>query len=191
MYSNSRGYFFSTMDCLQFEDFELEGGGVISRETSEDPDPFVEFSVKIINVLDGKVSTHNQEHPSDKVFLSQLKQIYIDTASSRPDDWAEKINEWALARVNMFLRIKANKKIIVGKLKEAKNGKLTKLEFESEGSDNLIGEEIDATKEWAPIEEDFERSKKDIDKYNLNFIFSSINELYIENQEGPISIDFR
>tara|TARA_Y100000310_G_C20436373_1_gene693921 strand:- start:117 stop:653 length:537 start_codon:yes stop_codon:yes gene_type:complete len=178
------------MDSLQFENFELEEDGVLSQETSEGPDPFVGYSIKLIDVLDGKVSAYNQKHPSDKVFLSQLKQIYVDTASSCPENWLSKINTWALARVNMFLRIKSSKKIAIGKLEKDKT-KITKLELENSQASCVLNKEIDATEHWFPLKEDFDLSEKDVDQHDLNFTFSNVDELYMENQEGPISIDFR
>ena len=178
------------MDGLQFENFELEGDGVLSRETSEGPDPFVEYSVKLIDVLDGKVTAYNQEHPSDKVSLSQLKQIYVDTASTCPENWLSKINTWAFARVNMFLRIKSSKKIAIGKLEKDKT-EITELELEDSQASCAINKEIDTTEQWFPLKEDFDLSEKDVNQHNLNFTFSNVDELYMENQEGPMSIDFR
>ena len=88
----------------------------------------------------------------------------------------------------MFLRIKSDKKITFGTVEKQKN-EITKLELEDDQEYVIYGE-IDTTKDWIPLEEDFEASKKDVEKYELNFAFSSIDELYIENQEGPISIIF-
>jgi len=173
------------MDGLQFEDFELEGG---APSQDGERDPSIDFSIKVINALDDKASLYNKAHPLDKVSLSQLKQIYIDAASNHSTDRDEDINTWTLARVNMFLRIKSDKKITFGTVEKQKN-EITKLELEDDQEYVIYGE-IDTTKDWIPLEEDFEASKKDVEKYELNFAFSSIDELYIENQEGPISIIF-
>lgn len=70
------------------------------------------FTEKIINSLKEKVANHNEKH-SKKVSLSQLKKIYrrglgAFSASHRPNQTR---NSWAMARVNMFLKMQAGGKV--------------------------------------------------------------------------------
>lgn len=66
----------------------------------------IEFSKKIINSLEEKVKSHN-EGKGKKVSLSQLKKIYrrglgAYSSSHRP---GQTRGSWAMARVNMFLKM--------------------------------------------------------------------------------------
>jgi hypothetical protein len=72
----------------------------------------IEFTEKIINSLQEKVKNHNEKH-SKKVTLSQLKKVYrrglgAFSSSHRP---GQNRNSWAMARVNMFLKMQAGGKV--------------------------------------------------------------------------------
>lgn len=72
----------------------------------------IEFTEKIINSLQEKVKTHN-ESSEKKVSLSQLKKIYrrglgAYSSSHRP---GQSRNSWAMARVNMFLKMMKGGKV--------------------------------------------------------------------------------
>jgi hypothetical protein len=72
----------------------------------------IEFTEKIINSLQEKVKNHNEKH-SKKVTLSQLKKVYrrglgAFSSSHRPNQTR---NSWAMARVNMFLKMQAGGKV--------------------------------------------------------------------------------
>ena len=67
----------------------------------------ITFSEKVISSLKEKVQKHNEKHPSKKVTLSQLKKVYrrgagAFSASHRPGMTR---GGWAMARVNMFLKM--------------------------------------------------------------------------------------
>ena len=75
----------------------------------------IKFSEKVTNALKDKVKTHNAKY-SKKVTLSQLKKVYrrglgAFSASHRP---GKSRAQWAMARVNMFLKMRRG-----GKVKEA------------------------------------------------------------------------
>jgi len=75
----------------------------------------ITFSDKVTKALKNKVQQHNEKH-SRKVTLSQLKKVYrrgagAFSASSRP---GKSRGQWAMARVNTFLRMMAG-----GKVKDA------------------------------------------------------------------------
>ena len=72
----------------------------------------ITFSDKVTKALKNKVETHNNKH-SRKVTLSQLKKVYrrgagAFSASSRP---GKSRGQWAMARVNTFLRMMAGGKV--------------------------------------------------------------------------------
>jgi len=72
----------------------------------------IEFTEKIINSLSEKVKSHN-EKSEKKVSLSQLKKIYrrglgAFSSSHRPN---QNRNSWAMARVNMFLKMMRGGKV--------------------------------------------------------------------------------
>ena len=75
----------------------------------------ITFSEKVTNALKEKVKNHNAKH-SKKVTLSQLKKVYrrglgAFSASHRP---GQSRSSWAMARVNMFLKMQSG-----GKVKDA------------------------------------------------------------------------
>lgn len=66
----------------------------------------IEFSEKIVNSLEEKVRSHNEKYDK-KVSLSQLKKVYrrglgAFSSSHRP---GQTRGSWAMARVNMFLKM--------------------------------------------------------------------------------------
>lgn len=72
----------------------------------------IAFTEKIINSLEEKVRNHNEKHDK-KVTLSQLKKVYrrglgAFSSSHRPNQTR---NSWAMARVNMFLKMQAGGKV--------------------------------------------------------------------------------
>jgi len=74
--------------------------------------PAITFSAKVTESLKNKVKEHNSKH-SKKVTLSQLKKVYrrgagAFSSSHRP---GKTRGQWAMARVNMFLKMKAGKKV--------------------------------------------------------------------------------
>jgi len=75
----------------------------------------ITFSEKVINALKAKVKNHNAKH-SKKVTLGQLKKVYrrglgAFSSSHRPGKGRA---QWAMARVNTFLRMQSG-----GKVKDA------------------------------------------------------------------------
>lgn len=72
----------------------------------------IEFSAKVVEALKSKVKEHNSKH-SKKVSLTQLKKVYRRGAgafstSHRP---GKTRGQWAMARVNMFLKMMAGGKV--------------------------------------------------------------------------------
>jgi hypothetical protein len=75
----------------------------------------ITFSDKVTSALENKVKEHNEKY-SNKVTLTQLKKVYrrgagAFSSSHRPN---KSRGQWAMARVNMFLKMMAG-----GKVKDA------------------------------------------------------------------------
>jgi len=75
--------------------------------------PSITFSEKVLTALKNKVKEHNEKYPSKKVTLSQLKKVYrrgsgAFSSSHRP---GKTRGQWAMARVNTFLRMRSGKKV--------------------------------------------------------------------------------
>jgi len=72
----------------------------------------IEFNEKIVSSLQEKVKSHNEKYDK-KVSLSQLKKVYrrglgAFSSSHRP---GQSRNSWAMARVNMFLKMMRGDKV--------------------------------------------------------------------------------
>ncbi len=75
--------------------------------------PEIQFSETVEKSLKTKVKKHNEEFPSKRVSLTQLKKVYRRGAgafskSHRP---GKTRGQWAMARVNMFLAMVAGKAV--------------------------------------------------------------------------------
>jgi hypothetical protein len=155
------------MDKLEFENFEFSDGVAPHEDRSPadqqaekrmSEEEAIELSNSIIKALAEKAKAHNKLYPRKKVTLAQLKKVYHRGAEVPEDDKSL----WAMARVNMFLRMKSDD------LATAKKGKVIKV-------DNFI----DISASWEPLEEDFDLASRDLEIYKLSN-FNNINELYLE-----------
>jgi len=160
------------MDKLEFENFDIEDLGRSQKEETPQgellkgrisEEAAIELSNKIIGALDKKAKKHNKEHPGKKVTLTQLKKVYRSGAVAPHEDKGL----WAMARVNMFLRMKMGINVATA-TDAAKTFK--------------INEMIDISAGWAPTKEDLDLAKEDIKEYSL-FGFDSIDDLYIEEYQ--------
>ena len=75
-------------------------------------DKGIDFSKKVVEALKNKVKEHNSKNKK-KVSLSQLKKVYrrgagAFSSSHRP---GKTRGQWAMARVNMFLRMVSGKPV--------------------------------------------------------------------------------
>jgi len=138
-------------------------------------DKAIDFSKKVIEALKNKVKEHNSKY-SKKVTLGQLKKVFrrgagAFSSSHRP---GQSRTSWALARVNMFLKM-----VRGGKVKDA---------YRKADSDIAKAKtEITVEAMLEPSDEDFELADIDIKKYNLNdFDFSSADELYLDDEEDGV-----
>ena len=88
--------------------------------------------------------------------INQLKEVYCKNANDcrNAKAAARACNHWAMGCVNAFLRLKSNKKV-------------KKISVSS----NLW---------WNQTEEDLLKTNKDMQRFELNFDFENVDDLYIE-----------
>lgn len=131
----------------------------------------ISFSKKVIEALQNKVKEHNSKN-SRKVSLSQLKKVYrrgagAYSSSHRP---GKTRGQWAMARVNMFLRMMSG-----GKVKDA---------YRKADQDVAKGSDIiDISDFWEPEEQDINLAMIDIETIG-DFDFESVDELYLDEEEA-------
>ena len=178
------------MDSLQFESFEMnentesvQASSVDYCTDEEQQSLAIDFSSNIVLALKDKIKSHNAESKS-KINLLQLKRIYREACESNEEDK----NLYALARINMFIRMKRDKKISFANKQSEEKKELTGLILETPGVCR-VDKYIDLTESWLPLNEDFEQAKADVEKYNLNYKFKSIDDLYLDEYQ-PIELDY-
>jgi len=141
-------------------------------------DKAIEFSKKIIEALKNKVKEHNSKNKK-KVTLGQLKKVYrrgagAFSSSHRP---GKTRGQWAMARVNTFLRM------VSGKSVKDSYRKADSDIARASTNDYIIEAHLE------PSDEDFNQADLDIEQYNLNdFDFISADELYLEDEEDGVTI---
>jgi len=168
------------MDNLEYEfsgqnasksrghDFVIE----LKKQETQKQDDAVKFSVAIINALVEKVGAHNSSQEK-KVTLYQLKKVFCDSLEDYMQNEDVSNTEWALAKVNLYLRIAS------GEHAESVNV------VNTYKKPNLI--EVSAN--WLPSEKDIDAAKIIVQKNDLNYSFKSIDELYINFQPIQWEID--
>jgi hypothetical protein len=151
-------------------DFNKNSSWKKSLERLQD-DEAVNFSVRVIEALEKKMREHNAAS-SNKVSLKQLKKVYRRAAGNVfaevPEADGSK-GKWAMARVNMYLRIL--------------NGEPLPRETYSSVDFDFVGKDIDLIDTVIPTQEDFLRASQDIEKFDLNYEFNNVNDLYLDNEE--------
>jgi len=104
----------------------------------------ITFSEKVISALKTKVSEHNKKHPSKKVTLGQLKKVYRRGAGAFSSSHRPGMSRggWAMARVNMYLKMRRGGKVKESYRKADQDISKSSIEF-SEYSDLEIKEAMD------------------------------------------------
>jgi|TARA_R110000751_G_scaffold106401_2_gene202414 hypothetical protein len=147
----------------------------LKAELSESEDCAIKFSARLVELLGTKMREHNKESAQSKVSLSQLKIVYSNAAKNYSYAGYSR-GEWALARVNLFLRVaKGEKADVISSYERTSLGGLV---FEAK----IISEdEHDVSLKWVPSQIDFTTAKSEIKEHKLNYHFSSVGELYLED----------
>jgi len=178
------------MDSLQFESFEMnedtesiQDSSVDCCKNDEEQSLAIDFSNNVVLALEEKVNTHNDEYES-KINTAQLKKVYREACKNEK----ENKNLYALARINMFIRMKRDNKISFANKRKEPKKELSGLSFEKPGV-TRVDKYIDLTKAWLPLDEDFLLAEADIKKYNLHYKFNSIDDLYLDEYKR-IELDY-
>jgi hypothetical protein len=141
-------------------------------------DKAIEFSKKVVEALKNKVKEHNSKNKK-KVTLGQLKKVYrrgagAFSSSHRP---GKTRGQWAMARVNMFLRM------VSGRPVKDSYRKADSDVARASSNDYIVEATFEAS------DEDFIQADEDIKNFDLNdFDFDSAEELYLEDEEDGVSI---
>tara|TARA_Y100000310_G_C20648740_1_gene798182 strand:- start:1294 stop:1803 length:510 start_codon:yes stop_codon:yes gene_type:complete len=169
------------MDNLEYElspfpgrrrdEIEIEINTTPPREEGD----AIGFSIKIVNALQEKAKEFNS-HNKRRMTVQQLKKVFcLAVQEYEPEDAGCSNVEWAMARVNMYLRM------VSGQIK-----KLSKnLDNAQKISYNKF---VEITANWKPSKEDFSAAKTVIEKNSLHFTFKTIEELYLDYQ--PIRLHY-
>ena len=128
--------------------------------TNQAPEPeensealFVEYSNKIVGVLQSKVKEYNKENKNKKTNIRILKKVFRNASREFPEE-CDNVTKtlWCMARVNAYLGLAS------GDLKR----------------------NFDCSASIIPSEDDFVKAKTDVEKFNLNFDFDNIDDLYLD-----------
>lgn len=132
-------------------------------------DIHVDYTKRILESLKAKAKEHD-------VSLTKLKSVFIAGASNK--DETNPLILLGFARVNMYLRL-LDPAVAAHEFKEASNNKnFKKLMF-------------DFSSHLTPKPEDYALAEEDLKKFNLNFNFDSIDELYLrDTQEISLYKDY-
>ena len=141
-------------------------------------DKAIEFSKKVVEALKNKVREHNSKNKK-KVTLGQLKKVYRRGAGAFSSSHRPGMTRggWAMARVNMFLKMVS--------------GKSVKDSYRKADNDIARASVNDYVIEanFEPNEEDFKEAEEDIKNYDLNgFDFNCAEELYLDDEEDRVTI---
>jgi hypothetical protein len=170
------------MDGLVFENPDLNNEACDDQQKVSQQDA-IDFS----NFLVGFFEDICDEEQG--ISISDLKKVYRQAGVDCERDKCSDINLWAIAKVNMYVRMKSKKEIKqnIKKTKASSTNKITALELESPlFYENL--QSVNIAETWVPSKEDFQLADQYIKKYDLKFTFSSVNDLYIEEYK-PLELE--
>ena len=139
-------------------------------------DKGIEYSKKVIEALKNKVKEHNSKNKK-KVTLAQLKKVYRRGAGAFSSSHRPGMTRggWAMARVNMFLKM-----VRGGKVKDS---------YRKADSDitRASASDYEIEVNFEPDDEDFAQAEIDIKNYKLeDFDFLSADELYLDDEEDGV-----
>jgi len=146
---------------LEFEDLTVSHGkkNEVTNSKKSEEQALIDYSLNVVIVLQGLMKAHNQTC-ENKVSLKELKQVFRRGANCKKAKDSElSCGVLALARVNMFLRLKS------GEIMEVSRSSV---------------KSFDISDSWYPNELDFTKALKLAEEHNLNYEFKDINNLYLD-----------
>ena len=170
------------MDKLEFENFEVNASDQSDDQQRIDDarileEQAIKFSSSVVAALEQKAKEHNDNYSTSQVTANQLKKVYRNGASSPEDKGLH-----AMARVNMFLRMRRDGKITYQPAKIEVQSELKELVFETKARIR-VNTFVNVADNWLPIEDDFIKASEDIKAFELNYNFKDIEELYLDDYE--------
>jgi len=139
----------------------------------------IEFSGRLADAFREKVKQHNSSN-SNKVTLNQVIKVYKHGAEAfatcKESDLT--INEWSMARVNMYLRVKRGEVVNNKSNARVSKDQMSSLVFET-SSVKRVNNFLDLTTNWTPTEADFELATADVKNNQLDYNFKSVEEIYL------------
>ena len=139
-------------------EFDLIGE---SKKTDE-IDPFIVRSARIVSLLESKIKTHNTTNQK-KISVSQAKAVFQNGASTWNADSKIKLIEHSLAYFNAFLSAVRDNGVNVAK-RINKKSSLQDVKF-------------------SLLEEDFASASEDVKKFDLNFDCENLDSLYLDDEK--------
>ena len=150
----------SDLKNLEFENLEVSRGEKHEVNDSKNEDQIlIDYSSNVIIALKDSMKGHNKEC-ENKVSLKELKEVFRNGANCIQAEEVEvPCGVLALARVNMFLRLKS------GEIMEVSRSQINSL---------------DISDFWYPSESDFAKASELAEENNINYEFKNVNNLYLE-----------
>ena len=174
------------MDSLEFENPELNKGSKSEQDQGVEQQNAIDYSNMLIGLFE------DLSDDLEDISVDDLKAVYRQSELSYRKNERYNLNVWGLSRINMFIRQKTEGSIaeFISELDPIELKEIQSLELEESLSSKKIEklQYVDATRDWTPSKEDFELAKQYVLKYDLNFTFSSLNELYIDEYK-PIGFE--
>ena len=161
---------------------EIEGVDNIEapEEALEDKgEDMVSFSARLVDLLHDKAKTFSSKNEASLTAL-QLRRVYCHSAKLSKTEGSDNIHLSALARVNMFMRLKVGEKMIEKNI-NPKSESMTELQLEPLNC-QTVSSFIDISESWVPSESDFEAAQKDVEEKNLDYNYKDPDDLYLEYQ---------
>ena len=152
------------LNNLEFENLKVSRGEnhevKDSKNNSNEDQVLIDYSSNVLEALQDLTESHNKEC-DNKVSLKELKEVFRNGANCAQAKEAEiECGVLALARVNMFLRLKS--------------GEIMEASYVSDATS------LDISDLWYPNEQDFITAKELTEQHNLNYEFKDVGDLYLE-----------
>jgi hypothetical protein len=152
------------LNNLEFENLKVSRGEKPEVSNSKDDikedEILIDYSSGVVASLEMLMKEHNKEC-GNKVSLNELKEVFRNGANCVQAQEAEiQCGVLALARVNMFLRLKSGEIMEACCISDATS--------------------LDISDLWYPSELDFSKAKELAQEYNLNHEFKDVSNLYLE-----------
>ena len=148
----------------------------------------IEFSSKVIEILEGKTKKHNLENER-LVTLNQLKHVFKRGSEEGAPELCVTTSKavWALARVNMFLNMMKEEGVKPTKNEEAlvkENLNELIMEDYSYSCASIGSSQLDISDNFYPSEEDILKAEHESKEYKFNdYNFTNVEDLYLETEE--------